>query len=263
MDDVLESRYDENGNLVANISFEEPTRENMGEFKRMLFIVRGKVRGGNIHRTEVLLTEENDYSEVLPVAITGNYETIGLDTERIRVDLGEAEITLSKSPNLTTPGTYNTVVAFVGESWAEMFVVTIMVTVPLRVRHNNVDHTNGQTLTINVAYRTTAPNYPSQYLNVFGSRNWTLEEIEEDKILATPLSGTGRNNSWESTMITLSKPPELVVSERITTTFRIFAQTQWVDVIVHFLPPIHLQFVDPDTDEVGAPGGMEPVYVYL
>ena len=118
MDDILETR-NENGHLKANILFSEegtlPGVEEMDGFKRVLCFVKGKVRGSNIHRTEVLLTEENNYSEVHPIGqIGGEYEVVGLDTERVRYSLGENGITISKSSNLTTPGTYTTVFAFVG-----------------------------------------------------------------------------------------------------------------------------------------------------
>ena len=256
---------------MANILFPEegkiPGIEEMDGFKRVLCFMQGKMHGGtddggiaDINRTEVLLTEENNYSEVCPAGkIGGDYEVIGLDTERVRVDLSEAGITISRSPNLTAPGTYNTVFAFVGEDWAEVFVVQIIVTVPLRVRANNVDHTNGQTITINM----TAPNYSPQYLYIFGSRSWMITGVEAAKISVSPLSGEGYDNTWNSTALTLSKPAALSVPELITTTFRILTQTQWVDVIVNLHPPVTLHFVDPREGEAGATGGVGAVYVYL
>ena len=262
MDDVLETR-NENGHLTANILFTEgtPTIEEMDGFKRVLCFVKGKVTGGvaKINRTEVLLTEENSYSEKHPQTVGGDYEVIGLDAGRVRFDLGENEITISKSSSLTASGTYNTVFAFVGEDWAEIFVVQIVVTVPLRVRTNNVDYTNGQTITINL----TAPNYSQQYLYVYGNRSWTLEGVEPAKISVSPLSGAGYDDTWSSTTITVGKPSALAVSEPITTTFRILAQSQWVDVVVNLLPPTRLQFTAPRTGEVGAPAGTNPVYIYI
>ena len=282
IDDVLESIYDENGHLVANISFEEPTLANMGTFKRVLFLTKGRVTGGtgdcdcdgddgggtgdendipaNINRTEVFLTEENGYSEVHSVGrIGGDYEVIGLNTERVRFSMGEDGITISKSPNLTTPGTYNTVFAFVGDDWAEIFAVQIVITVPLRVQHDSTSYTHGQTITLNLA----APNYFPQYLYVFGSRSWTITGVEAAKISVSPLSGAGYDNAWDATMITVSKPTALTVNELITTTFRILTQTQWVDVVVNIHPPVTLNFVNPRDGEVGAPGGTDSVYLYI
>ena len=89
----------------------------------------------------------------------------------------------------------------------------------------------------------TAPNYSPQYLYVFGSRDWEITGVEPEKVSVSPLSGEGYDNTWNSTAITLSKPSALVVSEFITTTFRILTQTQWVDVVVNLLPPTRLQFV--------------------
>ena len=154
---------------------------------------------------------------------------------------------------------YTTTFAFFGEDWAEIFVVQIVVTVPLRVRMNNIDYTNGQTITINM----TAPNYSPQYLYVFGSRSWTLEGVESAKISVSPLSGAGYDDTWSSTTITVGKPSALAVSEPITTIFRILAQSQWVDVVINLLPPTRLQFVAPRTGEVGAPAGTNPVYLYI
>jgi len=263
MDDVLEAR-NVNGHLEANILFADqiPTVEEMKGFEKVLCFIKGKVIGetSNVHRMKVVLTEENHYSEVqLLGTMDGDYEVVGLETERVRYSLGEEGITVSKSPNLTTPGTYNTAFAFVGEDWAVLVVVQIVMTVPLRVRHNNVDRTNGQTVTINM----TAPNYSPQYLSVFGSRDWEIVGVEPEKVSVSPLSGEGYDNTWNSTTLTLSKPAALVVSELITTTFRILAQTQWVDVVVNLHPPVTLHFADPREEEAGAPGGTEPVYVYL
>jgi len=264
MDDVLETR-NENGHLKANILFTEgtPTIEEMDGFQRVLCFVKGKVTGGTakINRTKVVLNEENNYIEVHPIReLDGDYETIGIDTSRIKTPvLGEGTITIEKSTSLTTPGTYTTTFAFFGEDWAEIFVVQIVVTVPLRVRTNNVDYTNGQTMTINL----TAPNYSQQYLYVYGSRNWTLEGVEAETVSVTPRSGAGYDDTWSSTTITVGKPSALAVSEPITTTFRILAQSQWVDVVINLLPPTRLQFVAPSTGEVGAPAGTHPVYLYI
>ena len=262
MDDVLVAR-NENGHLEAPISFAEPTIENMGKFDRVLFLVKGKIGsggGGDIKRTEVLLTEENNYSETLPMGeLEEEYDVIGVDPEWITTSLGPGGLTVSKYQWLTDPGTYNTVFAFVGDDWAEIFVVQIAVTVPLRVQYNSTNRTHGQTVTVNL----TAPNYDPQYLYVFGSRSWVLQSVDTAKVQATPTSGTGYNDEWSSDAITISKPPALTVEEPITTTFRILAQTQWVDVVVNLHPPITSRFVDPRSGEVGAPAGNNPVYLYF
>ena len=267
MDDVLEAR-NENGHLKANILFTEEgqnlTVEDMDGFERILCFHKGKMIGGgtaNIRRTEVVLTEENDYTETHPLReLEGEYETIGLHTEWIKPPvLGDGTITIEKAANLTTPGTYKTAFGFFGEDWAEIFVVTIVVTVPLRVHYNSVDTTHGKTVTVNL----TAPNYSTQYLYVYGSRPWTLENVETAKITVSPLSGSGYNYEWDSAVIYISKPSALAVDEFMTTTFRIQAGTRWIDVVVNLHPPNTFHFVDPREDEPGAPAGNEPVYIYL
>ena len=265
MDDILETR-NENGHLVANILFPEagttPTVEDMDGFQRVLCFAKGKMTGNTakINRTEVVLTEENNYVETQPLReLEGDYEVIGLNTDWIRYSLEEESITISKVTNFTTPGTYKTAFAFFGEDWAKIFVVTIILTVPLRVRYNNVDTTHGQTVTVNF----TAPNYSTQYLYVFGSRPWTLEGVDATKVSVSPLSGNGYNNTWDSATISISKPSTLGVEEFLTTTFRILAQTRWIDVIVNLHPPITFRFVNPRKGEDGAPGGTNPVYIYI
>ena len=192
--------------------------------------------------------------------LEGEYETIGLHTEWIKPPvLGDGTITIEKAANLTTPGTYKTAFGFFGEDWAEIFVVTIIVTVPLRVRYNSADSAHGQTVTVNM----TAPNYSPQYLYLYGSRPWTLEGVEAEKITVSPQSGTGTNNTWDTATISISKPSALAVTETITATFRIQAETRWIDVVVNLHPPATFNFVDPREDEAGAPGGTEPVYVYI
>ena len=263
MDDVLTTQND-GGTMVANIQFidRQPELEDLKGFDRVLFLVTGKVKGGigNIRRTEVLLDEENGYQDLHPSSrIAGVFEEVGYDTSFFRYSLSKEGIMFSKSAQLTAPGTYETVFALIGDDWAEIYVVTIVVTVPLRVRTGNVDYTNGQTMTINL----TVPNYSQQYLYVYGSRNWALEGVESAKVSVSPLSGNGYDDTWSSTAITISKPSALAVSEFITTTFRILAQSQWVDVVVNIHPPVTFSFVNPRSGEAGAPGGTNPVYVYI
>jgi len=264
MDDVLETR-NVNGHLKANILFTEdtPTVDQMDGFKRVLCFVKGNMRGGmsNIGRTEVFLTEDNHYSEVHHAGnIGGDYEVVGLEAERVRFSVDTDGITLSKSPTLTVPGTYNTVFAFVGEDWAEVFVVQIIVTVPLSVRLGTSTLTvrHGERLVIDIP----AP-YSPQYLRVFGSRPWTLEGVESENVSVFPLSGAGYDNTWDYTQIAINKPLALVVEEVITTAFRIVTQTHWVDVVINFHPPITLHFVHPREGESGAPEGTNPAYIYI
>ena len=262
MDDVLETR-NENGHLTANILFTEgtPTIEDMDGFKRVLCFVKGKVRGGisNIGRTEVFLTEENNYSEIHSAGnIVGEYEMVGLDTELIGFSLDENGVTISKSPYLTSPGTYTTTFAFFGEDWAEIFVVQIVVTVPLRITHSGTNysthHTHGQTITLDL----TAANAP-QYLRVYGSRPWTLEGVDPSKINVSPLLGEG--SEWYYDTITVN--PAGNITEPKQTTFRILAQTRWVDIVVNLRLPLTFNFVPPREGEAGAPAGTDPVYIYI
>lgn len=264
MDDVLTTR-NENGHLEANILFldRQPTVEDMDGFDRILCFVKGKMTGGggggDIQRTEVFLNEENNYTEAHSAGkIDGDYDIIGQDAEKVNVSIDSETMTFTKSSSLTSPGTYTHVFAIVGEDWAEIFVVQIVVSASLRVRYNNVYHTNGQSITVNM----TAPNYSPQYLYVFGSRSWILEGVDTAKVQVTPTSGSGFQNTWDSTLITIQKPTALVVTEPITTTFRILAQNQWVDVTVNFVPPVSMQFVDPLPSEEGV-SGISDIYLYF
>jgi len=260
--DTLESRNEE-GTLTANIAIlnREPTSDDMGDFDRMLVFVTGKVRGGmsNINRTKVLLTEENNYTEIHPGGrIEHPFEETDINSQWVRYQLIPEGIRISKADALTAPGTYTTIFALIGEDWAEVFEVTIVITVPLGVRYGNITARHGQTLTVTFP----APNHPLQYLQISGSRSWFLEGVDPAKLGASPAAGQGFNNSWDSTTVTLSRPAALVVTELITTTFRVVAQGQWVDVIVNFIPPITGRFVNPRTGEEGAVG-IEDVFIYL
>ena len=260
MDGVLETR-NVNGHLEANMLCldRKPTVEDMDGFDRVLCFVKGKIggSGGDIQRTEVFLTEENNYTETFPAGrIEGEYEVIGRNAEMVNFAIASETLTFTKPSNLESPGTYNHIFAVIGEDWAEIFVVQIVVTVPLRVQHNNVDHVHGQTISMTL----TATNSP-QYLYVFGSRDWILEGVEPANINVSPTSGSGHNNQWDSSVITIQPTEE--VEEPIATAFRILAQTQWVDVNITLLPATRLQFVAPRSGEVGAPAGNNPVYLYL
>ena len=262
IDDILEGR-NENGHLKANILFPDhtPTIDDMDGFDRILCFMRGKVTGGtgSIGRTEVLLTEENGYSEIHPAEkLDEEYETIGLDTTKVGISMNEGEITFSKSSSLTTPGTYKTEFAFFGEDWAEIFVVQIIVTIPLSVKLGSTTFTHGQSITIDMK----APSYSPQYLHVSGSRPWLLENLNTAIISASPTTGSGNNDQWSSQAITLSKPSGLAVNTLLTTTFRILALTQWVDVTVNLHPPTSGQFVDPRQGEAGATGTND-IYIYV
>ena len=260
--DTLQSKNVE-GHLTANMSCidREPTEEDMGEFDRVLFFVTGKISGGtgNINRTRVFLTEENDYTEVLPFGRSEEpFEETDINSQWVQYQLVPEGIRISKAASLTAPGTYTTVFALIGEDWAEVFEVTIVITVPLGVRYGNTTFRHSQTITVSFP----PPNYPLQYLQVSGSRSWVLEGVNSTIVGASPSSGQGFNNSRDSTTVTLSRPPSLAVTELITTTFRVVAQEQWVDVIVRYIPPISGRFVNPREGEEGATG-TDDIYIYL
>ena len=262
MDDVLECK-NIGGDMVANIQFIDrtPELEDLGQFDRVLFFVTGKIKGGigNIRRTEVLLNEENDYQDLHPAhRIVGVFEEAGYDTSRFRYSLDKDGITFSKSTQLSAPGTYETVFALIGEDWAEIYVVTIVITVPLRITHSGTNygtnHTHGQTATLDL----TAANAP-QRIRVYGNRPWTLEGVESDKINVSPLLGEGNDYYYDT--ITLN--PVGTITGPKQTTFRILAETRWVDVVVNLRPPLTFNFVNPREGEAGAPEGTDPVYIYL
>jgi hypothetical protein len=262
MDDVLQGK-NESGHLIAPILFKDslPAIEDLQDFEKVLVFVTGKVKGGvnDVRQTEVLLNEENGYTEHLPLGRSGgDFTETDIDSARVRYLLEAEGIRITKADALTQPGIYQTVFALVGEDWAEVFIVTIVVTVPLSVQHGNTTARNGETLTITL----TAPNYSPQYLYVRGSRSWVLEGVEVGRITASPTSGSGFNNQWDSQAITISKPSALEVKEMITTTFRVLAQTQWVDVVVNILPLITGEWVDPLPGEEGV-AGTEAIYVYF
>ena len=272
--DTLQEKCDENGNIVAPISFELPTIENMGGFNRVLFLTRGKVTGGtaNINRTSVLLTEDNGYTATVPSGKiggtpVGEYSVIGVDTSRIKQPvLGEDTISIEKATSLTTVGTYNTSFIFVGEDRAEVFDVQIVVTIPLSVEHRattsatstlHATARHGESLTIDLKPTT----YTSQYLYVYGSRAWTLEGVESDKI-----SLTNYTTAYiDYTRITIDKSSTLTSEGITTTTFRVLAENQWVDVTVNVHPipaKVTGQFIAPPNSEVGANAAGD-IYAYI
>jgi len=186
------------------------------------------------------------------------FEETDVNVALVQYQLVPEGVRVSKASSLTTPGTYTTVFALIGEDWVRIFEVTIVITVPLGVRYNNTTFRHGQTVTVTFP----APNYPLQYLQISGSRSWVLEEVNPAIVGASPDSGQGFDNSWESTWVTLSRPPSLAVTELITTTFRVRAQEQWVDVIVRYIPPISGRFVNPRSGEEGATG-TDDIYIYV
>ena len=283
MDDILMGR-NEGGKITAPILFKESQSDeelqldidDMQGFERVLVFVTGKVRGdggdtiiGNINTREIFLTEENGYTVTLPLGfITGEFIETDVDATRIQYSIAPETITITKAAALTSPGTYTTTFALVGETsivddevvpgWAEVFQVTIVITVPLSVRLGNTTARHGETLVVNI----TAPNYLPQNIQVFGSRPWVLNEVDTGIITVTPTSGDGFQNTWSSTWVTITRANNDNVNEIITTTFRILAQTQWVDVVVNILPLISGKFVEPRQGEEGVVGA-EPVYIYI
>ena len=257
MDDVLECK-NIGGDMVANIQFIDraPELEDLGQFDRVLFFVEGKIKGGigNIRRTEVLLNEENNYQDLHPShRIVGVFEEAGYDTSRFQYSLDKDGITFTKSAQLTAPGTYETVFALIGDDWAEIYVITIVVTVPLHVTHSGTNHTHGQTITLDL----TTANAP-QRIRVYGNRPWVLEDVEPESINVSPLLGEGSDYNYDT--ITLN--PVGTITEPKQTTFRILAETRWVDVVVNLRPPLTFNFVNPRSGETGAPEGTDAVYIY-
>jgi len=261
--DTLESRNEE-GTLTANILFSEqlPGIDDMGEFSRVLCLVKGKMRGGDglayINLEEVRLNEGNNYTATAPlgkIATSENgWREVGLDTSRVRYTIGEEAITIRRADSLTAPGDYVSLFAILGDNWIELFLSHIQITTELRVTHSGVpDARHGETITVNLTPNAHNSLYSPQYLYVFGSRAWVLEGVNNSLITATPLQGTGQPNTWNSTMITLNKAAALTVTERITTQFRILAGDHWVDVVVNINPQITGRFVD----------GSEPIYICI
>ena len=295
MDDVLVGRND-GGKITAPILFKESQSEDddvqldiddMQGFDTVLVFVTGKVRGGgdgdggtgNINTREVFLTEENGYTVTLPFELIGEFMETEVNTARIRYSIGTDDeglpqtITITKAAALTAVGTHRTAFALVSEprivddevipGWAEVFRVTIIITVPLSVQHGNTTARHGETLVVNL----TAPNYSPQYLQVRGSRPWVLEGVDTAIITVSPTSGNGFQNTWDAAWVMIARANSSTVSEIIATTFRILTRNQgtpfhWVDVIVNILPLISGRFVDPLPGEEGATG-TEPVYIYI
>ena len=279
MDDILEGRND-GGKITAPILFKDvqstenwqPTVEEMQGFEKVLVFVTGKVQDGtsNIRIREIVLTEDNDYTVSVDIP-SGEFIETNVDPTRIRYSVIPEGITITKADALITPGTYRTVFALVNEGnivggevipgWAEVFRVTIIVIVPLSVRHGNTTARHGETLVVNL----TAPDFSPQYINVFGSRPWVLDGVETAIIAASPTSGDGFPNTWDSTWVMIERSNNSEVNGIITTTFRVLAETQWVDIIVN-IPPTPSQisgrFVDPLEEEEGATG-TDDIYIYI
>ncbi|MCL2711645.1 MAG: hypothetical protein FWE95_12270, partial [Planctomycetaceae bacterium] len=226
----------------------------------------------SVNRTEVFLDEENGYTEVHPSGKisgknAGEYDVIVSESGRVQYELVDDTIIFRKATSLTTAGTYASTVTFVGENWAEVFDIQIVVTISLRVEHRAgtsptstpfyATARHGESLVINL----NPSSYTPQYLHVFGSWSWLLEGVDSGKVSVSPTSGTPN----PSNLITISKPASLTSDNVVTSTFRIRAQTWWVDVTVnvHPVPPPKTGvFINPPLNEIGV-GAAGDVYTYI
>ena len=234
-----------------------------------IFIGGSSVGTSTVSPTSITLDESNNHSQTLTIQSDEEWLIAGVNAEQITASriqgTGNAQIEIKKSASLTTPGNVASAFAviFPDTAGSAVILVEIVVSVPLAVRYNSITARHGETLTVNL----TAPNYAPQYLYITRDRAWSLEGVDASKIIASPTSGTGRTNEWESESVSLSKPSSLTVEGLIATTFRVVSGntgsgSQYVEIIVNIIPQITGEFVDPFNGEEGVIG-TENVYIYI
>ena len=230
-----------------------------------LFIGGGSIGTSIVSPTSITLDETNNHSQTLTIQSDEEWLLVGVNTEQITAGhmqgVGNAQIEIKKAASLTTSGNYSTAFAvlFPETAGSAIILVDIVVSVPLAVRYSSTTARHGETLTVNL----TAPNYSPQYLYITRDRAWSLEGVESNKITASPMSGTGRTNEWDSESVSLSKPSSLIVEGLVTTTFRIVSGSQYVEIIVNIIPQITGEFIAPKSGEAGVTDTTNPVYFYI
>jgi hypothetical protein len=264
MDETLVAANDM-GHLTYPMLFlnRQPVPSDAQGWDRVLVFVDGD-GAVNVSPSVINLNEENNYFQSLDIQGEGVWSISGVVDEFIRLEsssgqlsgVGNARIDVTKAPTLTEQGGYSCffIVTLSNADGTEMRVpVYIDVNVPLRV--NGVG--NGDTLTINL----NAGNGYSESLTIISDREWTVENVDTDKINILPTSGNGAELPDFADTLTITKPPNLSATTA-TTTFQIASLYQRVNVKVNITITLTGAWVDPRPGEEGATG-TENLYLYL
>jgi hypothetical protein len=264
MDETLVATNDE-GHLIYPMLFlnRQPVPSDVQGWDRVLVFIDGDGIV-NVSPSVINLNEENNYFQSLTIQGEGAWSISGMVEEFIRLDsssgqmtgIGNARIDVTKASTLTAQGGYSCffVVTLSNADGTEMRVpVYIDVNVPLRV--NNVG--NGSTLTMNL----NAGNGYSESLAVIRDREWTVENVDTDKINVSPEMGNGAELPDFTDTLTITKSPSLSATTA-TTTFQIVSLYQRVNVKVNITITLTGEWVNPRPGEEGVTGTGN-IYLYL
>jgi len=257
-DGVLRARNNE-GNLIYPMLFVEDESElnnpNIAQgFDSVLVVVDGD-GSMDIDPTVIHLTEENNYFQSLYMRGEGAWTIRGADASSniayAHLDsssgqmMGVGDVRIDVTSLVTTPGEYTSSFVVVLSNGTEITIpVTITVSQQLTV--------NGRTdsVTINL----NAGNNYTETLSVVRDREWTVENVDTNKIIVTPTSGNG------AATLTVTKSPNLS-SSTATTTFQVVSFYQRVDVTVNITITATGRWLDPLPNEPGVIG-TDSIYLY-
>jgi hypothetical protein len=213
---------------------------------------------GPIRQKHIILNEDNVYSALLDIPVVPGRQAVGVNEDYVCVAENPAGGFVITIPDPNAPWNYVGSFVIVSFEPAEVTIVSVEVvaTVPLHVTWHNgsqwLEARHGETLTVNIK----APGYAQQSLYIYRDQAWSLEGIETDKITVEPTAYSGGG------YVQISKPENLTVTEKVTTTFRIVSLNQYVDIIVNILPSITGEWSNPRPGEEGVTGTQD-VYIYL
>jgi len=248
----------------------EPLPEDAEGWEQVLVFVDGKERditgditSGKTTMKKIVLDADNNYTHTVDIETEAEWNVVGVNTSWIQVTpasgASSTTIEIRKASSLTATGNYQTAFAVLDptDEIIAVILVTVIVSVPLAVRHNNTTARNGETLTVTL----TAPNYSPQYLYITRDQAWILEGVDTTKITVSPMSGNGAGQ-WDSEVVSIAKAAGFNPTALTTTTFWVVSLTQRVQIIVNITPPITGEFVDPRPGEVGVTGQSD-IYIYI
>lgn len=264
MDGVLTATNDA-GHLVYPMLHlnRQPTPADAQGWDRVLVFVEGGTNF-DVNPASILLNEDNNYFQSLYIRGDGAWSISGVNTDRIQVEsssgqmlgAGNARIDITKAPALNTQGSYTcsfTVILATAVGSEMEIPVTIEVSNPLQVNGEG----NGETLTISL----NNTNQYTELLTVERDREWTLENVDTNKISVSPVSGNGASLQDFISTLTVTKSPALAAATAATT-FQVVSLFQRVNVTVNITLTITGEFVDPLFGEEGV-SGTGNLYIYL